>query len=336
MEARRIWAEVRVDWTAGTSSGPPSDECMEFVRAIRGEPDPFLSRQATGPVADRERYGHTPPTSAWSSCEQSEANPIRFCPVRRRGQSPIENVTATHHRPTNAWLSYGRSEASRPMTRPTRQALTRPSKSCASGSARCRRSMKQGRGTRPSTPGREPHRTVELVDKDLHAAIAHTGPGAKPRAVARVARGASVKTRAIGALSVYLTARDVLQSAGALKPDYDEHGHITYQYVDKDGSEFIVVPGNRYSRPKREFVAGPRKGQAETITDAELNAYRKQGEEEWGKYIPGSLFRDPRFIPGRKRQTLPLFIDDHGVPREAGWIDEKGVHYHSIPRPAVI
>ncbi len=111
---------------------------------------------------------------------------------------------------------------------------------------------------------------------------------------------------------------------------------MTYHFVDKDGSEFIVVPGGWLSTPKREFVAGPRMGQTEAITNDEAETYRKQAENEWGKYIPGSLLADPRFIPGRRRKTLPLMIHDYGVPREAGWIDEKGVHRYSNPYPAAI
>ena len=111
---------------------------------------------------------------------------------------------------------------------------------------------------------------------------------------------------------------------------------MTYHFVDKNGSEFIVVPGGRFSSSKREFVDGPRKGQSETITSDEMDDYRKQAEDEWGKYIPGSLLKDPRFIPGKRRKTLPLMIYEYGVPREAGWIDEEGVHRYSQPRPAVI
>jgi hypothetical protein len=140
----------------------------------------------------------------------------------------------------------------------------------------------------------------------------------------------------MGALSAYMAARDTLQAAGVLQPDYDEYGHMTYPFVDPDGSEFIVVPGGWFSSPKREFVDGPRKGQTERITDDQVRAYQKQAEDEWGKYIPGSLFREPRFIPGKKRSSLPLMIDDHGVSVEAGWIDEKGVHRYTQPLPATI
>jgi hypothetical protein len=71
---------------------------------------------------------------------------------------------------------------------------------------------------------------------------------------------------------------------------------------------------------------------SEVITEAEVSKYREAAEAVWGKFVPGSLLRQPRFIPGTKRQRLPLFEDRHGVPHEAGWIDEDGVHYYPYDR----
>jgi hypothetical protein len=65
---------------------------------------------------------------------------------------------------------------------------------------------------------------------------------------------------------------------------------------------------------------------------ADVEQYRKRAEEEFGKYIPGSRIAEPRFIPGKQRTSVPIIIDKYGIPHEAGWIDEKGVHRHSIPR----
>jgi hypothetical protein len=137
-------------------------------------------------------------------------------------------------------------------------------------------------------------------------------------------------------LTVYLTARDALQAAGVLQPDYSVAERETYHFVADDGSVFVVWPAGWLSSAKREFVAGPRKGRTENITNAQVEQYRKQAEEEWGKYIPGSRLSGPRFIPGTKRQSLPFFIHEFGVPREAGWIDEKGVHRYPNPRPGYI
>jgi hypothetical protein len=110
----------------------------------------------------------------------------------------------------------------------------------------------------------------------------------------------------MGALTVYLTARDALQAAGVLQPDYSVAERETYHFVADDGSVFVVWPAGWLSSAKREFVAGPRKGRTENITNAQVEQYRKQAEEEWGKYTPGSLLSGPRFIPGTKRKSLPV------------------------------
>ncbi len=136
----------------------------------------------------------------------------------------------------------------------------------------------------------------------------------------------------MAAVTVYLTARDALQAAGVLQPDYQEADRETYHYVAKDGSIFIVWPAGLFSGATREFVAGPRKGQTEKISKAQVETYRNQAEEEWGKYLPGSLFSEPSFIPGKKRKSLPLIEYRNGIPYDAGWIDEDGVHRHSSPR----
>ena len=127
-------------------------------------------------------------------------------------------------------------------------------------------------------------------------------------------------------------ARDALQAAGVLQPDYEVDKRQAYHYVSKDGSVFVVWPAGLFSGAKREFVAGRRKGQTEKITKEQVEAYRKLAEEEWGQYIPGTLLSEPRFIPGKKRKSLPLIEYRDGVPYEAGWIDEKGVHRYSSPR----
>jgi hypothetical protein len=77
---------------------------------------------------------------------------------------------------------------------------------------------------------------------------------------------------------------------------------------------------------KRVFVAGPRQGETEVITSEELAAYKKEGEEKWGKLIPGGVFFPPKFIPGTERQTLPVYTN--GV--EVGYVDETGVHYYPL------
>ena len=135
----------------------------------------------------------------------------------------------------------------------------------------------------------------------------------------------------MGVLTVYLSARDAFQAAGILRPDYEVHERETYHFIAHDGSVFVLHNKGLLSSAKREFVAGPRQGQVEKITDVQMEKYKKQAEEEWGKFIPGSLFSDPRFIPGKRRQSLPWIEYRHGVPYEAGWIDQDGLHRYPDP-----
>jgi hypothetical protein len=188
-------------------------------------------------------------------------------------------------------------------------------------------------------------KVMELVHERYHRPVSHKGPAAEPRAARRISRqapgqkgrgGAADATgRAMGALTVYLAGRDTLRTLGVLQPDFASTGDAEYYFKDSGGSVFIVKPAGWLSGAKREFIAGPRKGQTETITKAEEESYRAEAEKVWGKYIPGTLTRSPRFIPGTKRKTLPVYSDDeHGVRLETGWVDEDGVHYYDEPRPA--
>lgn len=164
-----------------------------------------------------------------------------------------------------------------------------------------------------------------------HSKCAPALPAAEPRALLRTAGVRGATARAMGALTVYLTARDALQAAGILQPSYEVAERDTYHYIAEDGSVFVVWTAGLFSNAKREFVAGPRKGQTETITSGQVEGYRKQAEKEWGKYIPETLFSGPRFIPGTKRKSLPLTGYKDGIPYDAGWIDEKGSHHYQVP-----
>ena len=178
---------------------------------------------------------------------------------------------------------------------------------------------------------------MELIDERFHTAMSHKGPAAVPRAIRRATGGGGKVTgRALAAVTVYLTARDALQQAGVLQPDFAVLDDEEYRFVADDGSEFVVWPSGWFSSAKIEFVKGGRNGQTIAITDVQVEAYRRQAEARWGRYVPGGLFREPRFIPGTERSRLPLFREDYGVPQEVGWIDEQGVHYYSIPRPKVL
>jgi hypothetical protein len=166
-------------------------------------------------------------------------------------------------------------------------------------------------------------RTMELVERDVRGAVAHQGAASAPRAAARGAvRGTVARALAVG--SVYMTLRDAAKAAGIAQPDYDVI-EAKYYFVADDASVFTVErPGwfGWFSGPNRKYVAGPRAGQTEAITSADVAAYRREAEASWGRYIPGTLFREPRFIPGTQRRTLPLY--EGGLP--TGYIDESGVH----------
>jgi hypothetical protein len=194
-------------------------------------------------------------------------------------------------------------------------------------------------------------KTTELVKTTVHRSASHKGPAAVPRAQRRIAktlgtpanrastRGSSSEGatgRAMGALSVYLTARDALQAMGKLEPSYEVTERALYHFAAVDGSVFYIQEGHWYSNPKRVFVAGPRKGKTETITSAQEDEYRRTAERKFGKYIPGSLFSQPRFIPGKQRKRLPVYDEWHGLRREIGWVDEKGVHHDPEPKPIIL
>lgn len=172
---------------------------------------------------------------------------------------------------------------------------------------------------------------LELVHQATHEAISHKGPAAELRAQRRAAAAGNVTGRAMAGLTVYLSARDALQAGGILKPSYEIDEWEEYHFAVPDGSIFrIERPW--FKSPRRTYIEGPKKGQSESITQKEVDEYRKMGEAEFGKYIPGSLIKDPRFIPGRQRKRLPLIQYRRGLEYDAGWIDEKGVHRHSNPR----
>ena len=86
------------------------------------------------------------------------------------------------------------------------------------------------------------------------------------------------------------------------------------------------------SRARRSSLSRARaKGRQKNSRGTEVEQYRNRAEQEFGKYIPGSLISQLRFIPGRQRTRLPLYDENRGVRREIGWIDASGVHYHFQP-----
>jgi hypothetical protein len=154
-----------------------------------------------------------------------------------------------------------------------------------------------------------------------HRNVAHTGPAAGPRAAAR----------AVAVLNVYLTLREACQAAGVVQPDYTPID-ADYFFTDRDGSVFYIRLHDgiwdlwgAVGTPRRIFITGPRAGQSDTLSPANLVQYRMEAQLRFGLYIPGSLLRPPRFIPGTERRTLPI-IDSDGW--RIGYIDESGPHYY--------
>jgi hypothetical protein len=99
-----------------------------------------------------------------------------------------------------------------------------------------------------------------------------------------------------------------------------------YYFTAPDGSVFVIEMPGWFGSYKRRFIAGPRAGLTLELSDSQFEVYKREAEATWGKYIPGSLFREPRFIPGTQRKKLPL--TDEWL-NEIGYIDENGIHRYS-------
>jgi hypothetical protein len=96
-----------------------------------------------------------------------------------------------------------------------------------------------------------------------------------------------------------------------------------YHFVAEDGSVFTVQRSGLFRGARRNFVAGPRAGQSESITWVEEALYEAVGEALYGRHIPAGLFNRECFIPGLLRDRIPL-TDEYG--RRIGYIDEDGPH----------
>ena len=142
-----------------------------------------------------------------------------------------------------------------------------------------------------------------------------------------MARVKGVTGRALAIVNIYLVSREILMAAGAAKPHYEVSSYEQYRFGCADGSVYVVERKWWYFGKRIRFVDGPRNGEKVDISTAEYNAYKQQAEAKWGKYVPGGLFTEPTFMPGTDRKSLPLIRPQDGA--EIGWIDEKGVHYHS-------
>jgi hypothetical protein len=137
----------------------------------------------------------------------------------------------------------------------------------------------------------------------------------------------------VNGIMIYGTLRQACQMAGIGHPDY-ETIDAPYYFTASDGSVFVVrEPAwlrSFVTNPSRLYVAGPRAGQSEDITSAQVGEYRRAAEELYGRYEPGGFFNDPRFHPGTERSRVDL-VDGNG--RRIGYVDESGVHRQSDPNP---
>jgi hypothetical protein len=185
---------------------------------------------------------------------------------------------------------------------------------------------------------------AQVVPAGIHDAVPHTGGrsdnarmGIGSSSTGRTTRP-TVRARAFGALGVYLTLRDACEGLGIIRPE----GNVInadYYFQAIDGSVFVVEePGdlNFWSNPRRVYVAGPRAGQTEVITQTQARFYRYQAEALYGRVNPGGLFwfqRGRTFTPGTLRSRLPIYDERW---RQIGYIDENGEHYYpesQIERP---
>jgi hypothetical protein len=113
-----------------------------------------------------------------------------------------------------------------------------------------------------------------------------------PRAPGGISRPAPVRrpttTRlsAMGALTVYMTLRDAMAAAGVNGMNLEVVQEEIYYFRATDGSVFMVQyyewPRSMFSSSHRVYVAGPRQGQTEDITNAEVNAYIAEARRLYG------------------------------------------------------
>ena len=170
--------------------------------------------------------------------------------------------------------------------------------------------------------GGENSRLMELVESEpgyKHGAVAHRGSAAGPRAVLRSANGA------FGALTVYMTLRDLSEHTGE---KYTEvNNHVAVFYDGMEDSAFVVTEGNWIYSPRAKYVSGSRSGEENVLSSAEFKRYKKMYHDAYGEYIPGIFGLSPRFVPGTERKTLPTIQFGSGFNIREGYIDREGVHW---------
>jgi hypothetical protein len=192
------------------------------------------------------------------------------------------------------------------------------------------------RGSDPGinrSPGRPSgYRAGQVVSRtSIQQARGNTAPrigtGGQPTMSRPATTVRTMTARAAGALTVYITLRDALAATGHNGMNL-EPINSDYYFTAADGSVFIVQfyhwPSSIFNDDRRLYVAGPRRGQTEVITSAQVDAYREEAERVWGRYIPGGLLSSARFIAGTQRRSVPI---TDWLGREIGYIDATGPHY---------
>ena len=138
---------------------------------------------------------------------------------------------------------------------------------------------------------------------------------------------AGIRARGLAVLDVYLTVKDLLDQEGITYSTVVA-GTFTYYFTSEDGSVFhVVAPTSGIASflytPYIQFDSGPREGEIEYITWAQVDELTKVAEAKWGKLIKGGSFCKDKFIEGTHRKTIPYF-NAYGC--QIGYVDAEGPH----------
>ncbi|XZE43937.1 hypothetical protein SH467x_003519 [Pirellulaceae bacterium SH467] len=193
--------------------------------------------------------------------------------------------------------------------------------------AEMRKLMKDPNWQKPSGytwnhAGCENSKIMELVESKpgyKQGAVAHKGSAAGPRAAHRSVNGV------FGALTVYMTLRDLSEITGEKYTEVNNHVAVFYDSMEE--SAFVVTSGNWLYSPRAKYVSGAREGEEVVLSQADFRRYKKMYHDAYGEYIPGIFGLSPRFIPGTERNTLPAIQFGSGYSIREGYIDRDGVHW---------
>jgi hypothetical protein len=161
-------------------------------------------------------------------------------------------------------------------------------------------------------------KTLELVESDVHRRVAHKGPAALPRALAKNWKG-----KALGLWDVYSTAKDAVEFATPSKFDDSIEYPEAYYFLDETGSVFWIsvewgVFGNTY---RKEYIDGPKAGERVKIDWAAAKEFQELGEAKYGKVVYDFFGRPYKFKPGTDRTSIRVY---DFLGNEIGILDEDG------------